>query len=68
MSVSDQGEAANKETKELQPIKHDYFRGQKGDKMTFSPAAARCPLEGLAEEDRACGRLTEDQHGYFNNV
>lgn len=47
MSVSDQGEAADKETKELQPIKHDGFRGQQEDKMSFSPAAPYRPPEGM---------------------
>lgn len=41
-------------TKELQPIKHDYFRGQQGDKTSFSPEAPHHPPEGLAEEERAC--------------
>lgn len=45
-SVSDQGEAADKETKELQPIKHDCLRGQQGDKTSFSPPAPYRPQEG----------------------
>lgn len=44
--MSDQGEAADKETKELQPIKHDCLRGQQGDKTSFSPPAPYRPPEG----------------------
>lgn len=43
--MSDQAEAEDKETKELQPIKHDCFRGQRGDKTSFSSAAPYRPLE-----------------------
>lgn len=43
--MSDQGEPAIKETKELQPIKHDCSRGQRGDKTSFSPAAPYRPLK-----------------------
>lgn len=53
--MSDQGEAANKETKELQPIKHDCFRGQQGDKTSCSPAAPYRPPEGTGEEERRSG-------------
>lgn len=44
--MSDQGEAGDKETKELQPIKHDCLRGQRGDKMSSSPAPYRPPEGG----------------------
>lgn len=50
--MSDQGEAAYKETKELQPIKHDCFRGQRGDKTSFSPEAPYRPPEGTGEGEK----------------
>lgn len=62
MSVSDQGEAADKETKELQPIKHDSFRGQQGDKTSFSPAAPYRPPEGSGHEQRGHWRLMEQKY------
>lgn len=50
--MSDQDEPANKETKELQPIKHDCSTGQKRDKTSFSPAAPYRPLKETREEER----------------
>lgn len=64
--MSGQGEAANKETKELQPIKHDVVRGQQGDKTGFSPAAPHCPPEGTSEEERRS--VAEQQHAFENEV
>lgn len=59
MSVSDQGEAANTETKELQPIKHDCFRGQQGDKASFSPAAPLSPSGGDGRRGEGSPEVTE---------
>lgn len=59
MSVSDQGEAANTETKELQPIKPDCLRGQRGDKAGFSPAAPYRPPEGTGDEGEGSPEATE---------
>lgn len=61
--MSDQGEPAIKETKELQPIKHDCSRGQRGDKTSLSPAAPYRPPKETGEEERGHWRFTEPQHG-----
>ena len=57
--MSDQGEAAYTETKELQPIKHDCFRGQQGDKASFSPAAPYRPPEGNGRRGEGSLEVTE---------
>lgn len=61
--MSDQGEPAIKETKELQPIKHDCSRGQQGDKTSFSPAAPYRPPKETGEEERGHRRFTVPRHG-----
>lgn len=57
MSASDQGEGANEKTKELQPIKHDCFRGQQEDKTHFSPEALYRPPEGMERRRGGSGGL-----------
>lgn len=58
MSGSDQGERANEQTKELQPIKHDCSKGQRRDKTRFSPAAPYRPRKETEPEQRGHWRFT----------